>query len=140
MPDSGLKTRAHNTCVNKHKTDIKTHQNHRYNTISIFRNIFFPCNTTVVHLFFIKYIKRFLGNSKIFAILFTPCMAIDSSQKRFVMNMQLRQYFARTKPLLTEKSQILLKLKNAKCFEKKHNFTQNLASKIPNWQPCALID
>jgi len=30
MPDSCLKTYAHKTCKNKHKTDIRTRQKHRY--------------------------------------------------------------------------------------------------------------
>jgi len=59
MPDSGVKTYTHKTCINKHKTDIKTRQKHRYNTIPIFRSIFFPRNYIVLHSFSMKYIKRF---------------------------------------------------------------------------------
>jgi len=40
-----------------------------------------------------------------FAIFFASCMAIDSRQKRFVMNMQPRQCFARAKFFPTEKIQ-----------------------------------
>jgi len=32
-------------------------------------------------------------------------MVVDSRQKRFVMNTQLRQYFARTKPFRMKKKQ-----------------------------------
>jgi len=34
-----------------------------------------------------------------FAIFFGPCMVIDSHQKKFVMNMQLRNSFVRVKPV-----------------------------------------
>jgi len=90
-------------CINKHKTDIKTHQKHRFNTIPIFKSIFFPRNCTAVHLFLIKYIEHFQGNSTIFAIFFAPCMVIDSCQKKFMMIMQLKQCFVRAKPFPTEK-------------------------------------
>jgi len=59
-------------------------------------------------------------------------MVTDSCQKRFVMNiMQLRQCFARAKPLyclaffdFQKKSKMFIKAE-----------FQNLASKKPNWQP-----
>jgi len=50
--------------ITKHKIDIKTGQKHQYNTILIFRNIFFPRNYTVVHLFLIKYIEHFWATVK----------------------------------------------------------------------------
>ena len=50
-------------------------------------------------------------------------MEIDPRRKRFVMNTQLRQGFAKAKPIRLKISQ------------KKPEF-QNLASKNPNWQPC----
>ena len=53
-PDSCRKTYAHETCVTKHKIDIKTRRKHRDNTISIFRSIFFPHNYTVIYLFFVN--------------------------------------------------------------------------------------
>jgi len=34
----------HKTCITKHKIDIKTPKKHQYNTIPLFRSIFFPCN------------------------------------------------------------------------------------------------
>ena len=58
---------------------------------------------TLVHLLFIKYIEHFQGNSKIFAVFFTPCIAIYSRLKRFVMSMQLRQCFARAMPVRLKK-------------------------------------
>jgi len=68
-------------------------------------------------------------------------MVIDSRQKRFVMNIQLRECFARAKPLRLKKSQkksnfvwLFLFPKTAKGVEKKPEF-QNLVSKRPNWQP-----
>jgi len=103
MPDSGFKTYTHKTRMNKNKTDIKIRQKHRYNAIPSLRSIFFPRNFTVVHLFFIKYIEHFQANSKIFAVFFTPCIAIHSRLKRFVMSMQLRQCFARAKPVRLKK-------------------------------------
>jgi len=42
----------------KHKIDNKTRHKHRYNTIPIFRSIFFPRNYTVVHLCFINTSKN----------------------------------------------------------------------------------
>jgi len=54
------------------------------------------------HLFLIKNIKHFIGNNKILTIFFAPCMFIDPRQKKFVMNVQLRQCFVRVKPFLLE--------------------------------------
>jgi len=59
ITDSNLEASTHNTCVSKHEMDIKTHQKHRHNKIPIFRSVFFSCNCTVVHMFFIKYIQVF---------------------------------------------------------------------------------
>ena len=87
-PSSRFEAYAHKICTTTHKIDIKTQQNHRYNTSPIFRSIFFPRNYTVVHLFFINNIDH-LGNSKMFAIFCAPCMVIDPRRKRFVMNKQL---------------------------------------------------
>ena len=47
-----------NTCITKHKIDIKTRQKHRYNTIPLLGSIFFPHNYTVVHLFLIVDVSR----------------------------------------------------------------------------------
>ena len=59
MPNSSFKTYTHKTRITKHKIDINTRQKHRYNTISIFRSIFFPCNyTVVIHLFLINNIDH----------------------------------------------------------------------------------
>jgi len=58
-----------------------------------------------VHLFFINNIDHFYGNNKIFAIFCAPCMVIDLRRMRFVMNMQLRQCFARAKPIRLKISQ-----------------------------------
>ena len=116
-----------------------------FNTIPIFRSIFFPCNYAVVPLLLIKYIEHFWSNSKIFAILFAPCMLTGSCQKRFVMNMQLNVL---PKPSLSDwkkakKSQILSGFfrfsKKAKYVEKKSEF-QNPASKKLSWQPCSMHD
>ena len=41
---------------------------------------------------------------KIFAIFFAPYMVIDSCQKRFILNLQLRQCFARAKPFTLKKN------------------------------------
>jgi len=57
-------------------------------------------------------------------------MVIDLRRKRFVMNMQLRQCFARTKPI-----RLKVYFQKAKGVKKKPEFL-NLASKNPNWQPC----
>jgi len=66
-------------------------------------------------------------------------MVIDTFQKRFVMNMQLKQCFSRTKPFRLEKRQILSSFswfpKKTKGVQKKPEF-QTLVSKKPNWQPC----
>jgi len=70
-------------------------------------------------------------------------MVIDSRQKRFVMNMQLRQCLARAKPFrlkkIKMKNQVLTGIfdlkKNTPGASKKHEF-QNLVSKMPNWQSC----
>jgi len=54
------------------------------------------------------------------------------------MNMQLRQCFARAKPIRLKISQIFLTFlfpKKVKGVLKKPEF-QNLPSKKPNWQPC----
>jgi len=64
---------------------------------------------TLVHLLFIKYIEHFQGNSKIFAVFFTPCIAIHSRLKRFVMSMQLRQCFARANPFRLKKNFLKIK-------------------------------
>jgi len=96
--------------ITKHKIDNKTRRKHRYNTIPIFRSSFFPLNYTAVHLCFTKYIANCQGNSNILAIFFTPCMVIYSRQKRFVMNMQLRQCFVRGTLFRPKKSQILSNL------------------------------
>ena len=121
----------------KHKIDIKTHQKHRYNTIPIFRSIFLPRNYTVVHLFLINSINRFYGNSEIIAIFFTPCMVTDSRQKILVVNMQIRQCFARAKPFKLKKRQILSGFfyfqEKPKAFKKRQNFKIWLEKK-PNWQ------
>jgi len=102
-PDSSFKTYAHKTCIRKHKTDIKTQQKHRYNTFPILEEFCFP--VIVVCLFLIEYIEHFWSNSKIFAIFFVPCMHIDTRQNRFVVDMQLRDCFARAKPFRPKKSQ-----------------------------------
>jgi len=54
-------------------------------------------------LFLVKYIEKFQGNSKIFAIFFAPCMVLNSRQKIFVMNMQLRQCLARAESFRLKK-------------------------------------
>ena len=102
---SSPKKARHKTCITTHKIDIKARQKHRYNTNPIFRSIFFPRNYTVVHLFFMNNIDHFLGNRKNFAIFCGPCVVIDPRRKRFVMNMQLRQCFARAKPIRVKISQ-----------------------------------
>jgi len=89
-----FKTYTHKTCLNKHKTGIKTRKKHRYNTISIYRNIFFPRNYTVVHLFYQVHLNIFRRTVK---SLQYSCTVIDSGQKRFVVNIQLRECFARTR-------------------------------------------
>ena len=66
-------------------------------------------------------------------------MVIDSRQKRFVKNMQLRQCFGRAKPFRLKKSRkvrlcLFFLFPKKKCW-KKTQF-QNLASKKPNRQPC----
>jgi len=68
-------------------------------------------------------------------------MAIDPRRKKFVMNMQLRQCFARAKPIRlkislkeAEFSGVFHFPKKPKVFKKQPEF-QNLASKKPNWQP-----
>ena len=76
-----------------------------------------------------------------FAIFCTPCMVIDPRRKRFGMSMQLRQCFARAKPIrlkiTTEKARYfwLLYFQKKPKVLKKPEFW-NLASKKPNWQPC----
>jgi len=65
-------------------------------------------------------------------------MVIDPRRKRFVMNMQLRQRFARAKPIrlqISQKKQIFFISKKSQRCLKKLEF-QNLASEKPNWQPC----
>jgi len=103
--DSRLKAYTHKTCTTTHKIDIKSRQKHRYNTSPISRSIFFPRNYTVVHLFFINNMDHFKEKSKIFAIFCAPCMVINPRRKRLVMNMQLRDCFARAKPIRMKISQ-----------------------------------
>jgi len=62
----------------------------------------FPINRLSYICFLLITLKIF-DNSKIFAIFFAPCLAIDSRQKIFIMDMQLRQYFARAKPFRQKK-------------------------------------
>jgi len=67
---------------------------------------------------------------------FALCMVIDSCQKRFVMNMQLRRCFAKDNPFRLKKARFCLAFvfsKKANCVEKEPEF-QNLASKKPNRQ------
>ena len=65
---------------------------------------------------------------KIFAIFFVPYMVIDSHQKRFVLNLQLRQCFARAKPFTLKKNKnpdfywYFLFSQKAKCVKKSLNF------------------
>jgi len=69
-------------------------------------------------------------------------MVIDSFQKRFLMNMHLRQCFSRAKPFRLKKIQkkpdfvwlFLISKKSQRC-SKIPEF-QNLASKKPNWWHC----
>jgi len=57
---------------------------------------------------------------------------VDPRRKRLIMNMQLRQCFAKPIRLkISQKGQIFLTF----LFPKKPEF-QNLASKKPNWQLC----
>jgi len=111
---------------NQTKIDFKTLQKHRYNTIPIFRSIFLLRNYAVVHLFLINNIDHPYGNTKIFAIFCGPCMVIDSRKKRLVMNMQLRQCFARAKPFRMKKARFSLAFfdfqKKPKVFKKSQNF------------------
>jgi len=73
-------------------------------------------------------------------------MVIDSFQKRFLMNMQLRQCISKAKPFRLKKEKqkkpdfvwLFLISKNAKGVQKKPEF-QNLDSKKPNWQPCSVL-
>ena len=58
-PGNTFEAYIHKTCTTTHKIDIKTRQNHRYNTSPIFTSIFFPRNYTVVQLFFINNIDHF---------------------------------------------------------------------------------
>jgi len=51
-------------------------------------------------LFLIKNIEHSKGNNEIFTIFFAPCMVIDPRQKRFVMNVPLRECFITVKPFL----------------------------------------
>jgi len=55
-PNTSFRAYSHKTCIIKHKIDIKTRQKHQYNynTIPIFRGIFFPINYTVSHVFLIN--------------------------------------------------------------------------------------
>jgi len=59
-------------------------------------------------------------------------MAIDSLQKRFIVNMQLKQCFARAKPFptekMTDKMWLFLFSKKAKWFEQSQNFHHKLVS------------
>jgi len=87
-PDSSFKALPHKTYLTKHKTDVRTHQKHSYNTIPLFRSIYLPRIYTVVHLFLMNQIDHFCGNSKIFSIFWATCVVTDSFQKRFVINMQ----------------------------------------------------
>jgi len=95
-PDNSSKTYTHKKCITKHKTDIKTRQKHRKIQFQSLEASYFSV-ITVVRLLLIKYIDHFLGNSKILETFCASCMVIDSRHKRFVINMQPRQCFARTK-------------------------------------------
>jgi len=134
--DSSFETYTHKKRITKHKTDIKTRQKHRYNKISIIRSSFLSRNYTLIHLFLTNNIDHFQVNSKIFAIFCTPCMVMDSRQRRFVMNMQFRQCFAWAKPFRLKKARTTQILSGffwipikAIGIEKKPEL-QNLASRV----------
>ena len=59
MPNSSFKVLVHKICITKHKTDFKTHQKYWYNAIPLFKSIYFPLNSTVVHLFLINKIVHY---------------------------------------------------------------------------------
>jgi len=132
-PGGSFEAYTHKTCTTTHKIDIKTSQKHRYNTSPIFRSIFFPRNYTVVHMFFINNIDHFYGNSQIFVIFCAPCMVIDPRRKRFLMNMQLRQCFARVKPIRLKISQKKPDFSGFFYFKKKNKLATLLHK---NWE-CA---
>ena len=132
-PNNNFKAYSHKTYITKHKIDIKTLQKHRYNTISIFRSIFFPRNYTVEHLFPISNIDNFWGNSKIFAIFCALCMVIDPRQKRFVVICSSDNVLP--EPFRLKKIQILFGFFYFQKGVQKRPEFQNLASKNPNWQP-----
>ena len=87
-------------------------------------------------------LKNFTVRSSLQGTFCACYMVIDSFQKRFLMNMQLRQCFSRAKPFRLKKSQILpdfvwlflISKKSQRCSKKPE--LQNLASKNPRWQPC----
>jgi len=59
------------TCITKHKIDIKTRQEHRYNTIPIFRSIFFSMITLTYICFLSNTSNCFRETIKSFNILYT---------------------------------------------------------------------
>jgi len=115
-PGGSYKEYTHKTCITKHNINVITRQKHRYNTIPILKRIYLLLNLYRKH-------QWFLGQRKTFARFCAPCMFIDSYQKRFVMNLQLRQCFTRAKAF---------RMKKAKSVQKKPEF-QNLASKKITW-------
>ena len=125
-PESFFKAyTVHKTCKSKHQIDMKTYPKYGYNTIPIFGRVTFPRNYTVVHLFLIINVDDVRGNSKYLQYSVHSALVIQSRQKRFVMNLQLRQCFP--KPSHSNwKSQILpgsfLFPKKPKVFKKRQNF------------------
>jgi len=116
---------VHKTCKSKHQIDRKTYPKRGYNTIPIFGSVTFPRNYTVVHLFLIINIDDFRGNSKYLQYSVHSALIIESRQKRFVMNLQLRQCFTKAKPFQLKKARFCLALfyfQKSQSIQKRQNF------------------
>jgi len=103
--------------IQKH---MKPRQKQRYNTIAIFRSILFPVITLSYICFLSITSMIFKATVKSLQYSLHPAMVIDSSQKRFVIYMKLRQCFVRAKPF-----RLFLIFKKSESFSKKAGISKS---------------
>jgi len=98
--------------------------------------IYFPVTTLSYSCFLLNILKIFRATVKY--LQYSPCMVIDSRQKRFAMNMQVIHCLAKPFRPKKIKKQILTGIfgfQKKLSRSKKPEF-QNLLLKMTNWQPC----
>jgi len=112
--DNSLKTYTCETCITKHKIDIKTRQKHGYYIIPIVRRIFLSRNCVAANLFLIEYIGTFLGPH------WNLCNIPWTLHGHRLWSEEICNEYAAQKFLC--QSQAFLTSKKAKCVEKSQNF------------------